>query len=149
MRVLVAAAALTLVPALSTPQSLGEVASRQARQRSSGEHSAKVYTDADLLATEPVTVPVPASTANTNPAASAERRARVAPGDTALPRSLAGAPASLVDPVRAQLDREETDRRQRESYWRQLAAATRQRVEATQRAYDETCGRGLIVPTGG
>lgn len=160
MRVPAVAVALWLVPTLAAPQSLGEAARKQARKRSAGAPASKVYTETDLRPSgerleEVVTAPA-AETNAAAPGAPAGLPAAGKPASVRLPEPGSGWPpttpgltATTGDAVRAQLDREEAIRKQQERSWRQRASQVLARLEATQREYDATCGRGLIVVVGG
>jgi hypothetical protein len=130
--------ALCLAPALAAPQSLGDAARRQARERSTQAPATRVYTEADLRPKGDAPEGVPADPSAT------ETRTEAA----AVP--VASAPAlTSEDAVRAQLDRETEARKQRERFWRQLAGAALARLAAAQREHDAACGPGVLVLTGG
>jgi hypothetical protein len=146
MRFPAVAVALWLVPTLAMPQSLGDVARKQARKRSAGAPATKVYTDTDLRPAGGRTEGAPAET-------TAEPSARAGGADTALVQWPPSAPrpaATAEDALRAQLDREEGARRGRERYWRQSAGQALAQIESMQREYEASCGRSrLIVVSGG
>jgi hypothetical protein len=141
MRVPVAAAALCLAPALVSSQSLGDAARQQSRQRAERPPTARVYTDVDLrsgtdAAAAEVTGPSSVS----------------AEGDGAAPPpppEASGAPVETEATVRARLDREAAERRERESRWRGLARYTRARLQIARREQDVACGPGALVLAGG
>ena len=130
MRVPVVAVLLCLAPALAAPQSLGDAARRQARKRTTEAPAARVYTGEDL---RPET-DVPGPSRGRNRAGHGE--AETAATDAAPPPP---APAT-EDAVRAQLDREAAERKQRERYWRQRAGAAHARLASAQREHDTVCG---------
>jgi hypothetical protein len=145
MRVPLVTLALGLAPALALPQSLGDAARRQAQDRAKrAPAAAKAYTDGDLRAQGADTA---SSVRETTPAA-------VPPSETpegadavaALPRTLA---PDGEDPVRAQLDREAEERKQRELRWRRSAAQARARLDAAMREHAAACGPGQLVLPGG
>jgi hypothetical protein len=138
MRAAVVAVTLCLAPALAAPQSLGDAARRQARERSKQALLPRVYTEADLHGKGDTAASAPADP----PAPSTRSDAH------------AGTEAPAVkgmseDAVRAQLDREAEARKERELAWRRLARAAFARLAAAQRGYDAACGPGVVVLTGG
>jgi len=137
MRVPVVAVALCLAAALAAPQSLGDAARRQTHKRSTEAPATRVYTDADLSPKGDAPDGAPANL-------SAPRTPLAAD----LP--VASAPVSTSeDAVRAQLDRETGERKQRERSWRQLAAVARAHLAAAQSEHDAVCGPNVLVLTGG
>ena len=138
MRVAVVTVALSLAPALAAPQSLGDAARKQARERSKQTLPPRVYTEADLQgegdtpASAPADLPAPST------------RAKVHAGT-----ATAGVKEESEDAVRARLDREADARKQRELAWRRLARAALARLAAAQTGYDAACGSGAVVLTGG
>jgi hypothetical protein len=137
MRAAVVTVALFLAPALALPQSLGDAARKQARERSK-QPPPRVYTETDLHesgdapAAAPADPPAP-STGTDAPAGSATQSAK----------------EKSEDAVRAQLDREAEARKERERKWRRLAGAARARIAEAQRGYDAVCGSGAVVLPGG
>jgi hypothetical protein len=138
MRAAVVIVALSLAPALAAPQSLGDAARKQARERSRQALPPRVYTEADLHgkgetpAGTPADLPAPSTRAD-------------APAGTATP----AVKETSEDAVRAQLDREAEARKERERAWRGLARAALARLAEAQRGYDAACGSGAVVLTGG
>jgi hypothetical protein len=140
MRVPVVAILIGLFPAFAVPQSLGDAAQRQAARRAteaSAPAKERVYSDEDLRRGAEVPDVVPPVSGATEPAASDD-----------LP------PASALEaeePVRAELDREAAERKQREQYWRQASGSARARLASAQRQLDAVCGTGerVLVLTGG
>jgi hypothetical protein len=145
MRVPVVAVALCLAPALAAPQSLGDAARRQARKRATGAPAAKVYTGEDLRPETDVPGAVPAVAGETGAVPPIAAGTETAAADAAPP-----SPAlATEDAVRAQLDREAAERKQRERHWRQVAGAAHARLASAQREHDAVCGPGILVLTGG
>lgn len=142
MRVPVVVVLLCLAPALAAPQSLGDAARRQARKRTTEAPAVKVYTGEDLRAEPDAPGTVPSEAGTVSPVGGETETAAT---DAAPP------PPALAteDAVRAQLDREATQRSQRERYWRQLAGAAHARLASAQREHDTVCGPGILVLTGG
>jgi len=138
MRAAVVTVALLLAPALALPQSLGDAARKQARERSKQPPPPRVYTEADLHENEdaPDTVPV-------DPPAPSTR------ADAAAGTATQSAKATSEDEVRAQLDREAEQRKEREREWRGMARVALARIAEAQRDYDAACGSGAVVLTGG
>jgi len=141
MRVPVVVVAVCLAPALAAPQSLGDAARRQARKRSTEAPAARVYTAEDL-----------------RPETDAPGAVSSVSGETGTVRSVGGETETATPPppalateetVRAQLDREEAERKQREGYWRQVAAAAHARLASAQREHETVCGPGVLALTGG
>jgi len=138
MRAAVVIVALSLAPALAVPQSLGDAARKQARERSRQALPPRVYTEADLHgkgetpASAPADLPAPSTRADAH-------------AETANP----AVKETSEDAVRAQLDREAEARKQRELAWRGLARAALARLAAAQGGYDAVCGSGAVVLTGG
>jgi hypothetical protein len=134
MRVPVVAVLLSLAPALAAPQSLGDAARRQARKRTTEAPAAKVYTGEDLRPETDAAVDVPGET-------------ETAATDAAPPPPT---PATETeDDVRALLDREAAERKERERYWRAASSLARGHLASAQREYDAVCGPGVLVLTGG
>jgi hypothetical protein len=138
MRAAVAIVALSLAPALAAPQSLGDAARRQARERSKQAPAPRVYTDADLHGKEESPASAPADLA-------APSTRSDAPDETVTP----GANEASEDAVRDRLDREAEARKERELTWRRLAREAVARLTTAQRGYDAACGGGGAVLTGG
>ena len=137
MRVLVAAVAVLLGPSFASADSLGGAARKQAQRRDkprAGE--AKVWSDADLAAR-------PSAPAEESAASAEPTSTQAAPSDATAPVR-----STDEDQLRRDLEREERARRQKESYWRQSAAAARARVENARQAYDYVCAGGTLL-TGG
>jgi len=135
------AVALCLAPALATPQSLGDAARRQALRRGTEAPAPKVYTGEDLPPK------ADASEAASSVAAEPEAVPPVA-GEAA---EVGSPPPALAaeDAVRAQLDREAAERKERERYWRRVTGAARARLAAAQHEHDAVCGPLVLVLTGG
>jgi hypothetical protein len=145
VRIPVVAIALCLAPALAAAQSLGDAAERQARKRGKEAPAARVYTGEDLRPSE-------ADVAEADPPVAGEPEAvPSAAGEPASAAEVVSPPPEHVaeDAVRAQLDREAAERKQRERYWRQVAGAARARLASAQRGHDAACGPGVLVLTGG
>jgi hypothetical protein len=142
MRVPVVAVLLCLAPALAAPQSLGDAARRQARKRTTEAPAARVYTGEDLRPETDTPAAVPSEAGTVSPVGGETETAAV---DVALPPS---APAE-EDAVRAQLDREAAERKERERYWRAASALARSHLAWAQREHDTVCGPGVLVLTGG
>ncbi len=138
MRFAVVTVALSLAPALAAPQSLGDAARKQARERSKQTLPPRVYTEADLHVTGDTPVSAPADL----PAPSTRADAHAGTANPAVKET-------SKDAVRAQLDREAEGRKERELAWRTLARAALARLAAAQGNYDAVCGSGAVVPTGG
>ena len=138
MRIPVVAFALCLVPALGAPQSLGDAARRRAQTRASQPPPTRVYTDADLRTKgdKPERAPV-------DPSASEETV------DAAAVPAAAVSGRTAEDTLRAQLDREGEQRKQREAFWRRQAGAALARLAAAKRDHDAVCGPGVLILTGG
>lgn len=133
MRVLVALVAVSLGPSLGAADSLGAAARKQAQRRDQPRATeVKVFSDADLAARPDA--PAQESAANATPADA---------GDAA-----AGDRSPDEDQLRRDLEREERKRSQQEAYWRQAAAACRERVANAKQAYDYVCAGGTLL-TGG
>jgi hypothetical protein len=144
MRVPVVTVALCLAPALALPQSLGDAARRQAKKRTEQAPTpAKSYTDADLHtgATESAAL----TPAGTSPG-TATAQSAAAP---AVPPVASARPSESEDAVRAQLDREAEQRRQRERWWKQAALDKIARLERARQEYDAACGAGALIAAGG
>lgn len=136
MRVLLVLVAVLLGPSLSAADSLGAAARKQAQRRDQPRPTeVKVFSDADLTAR-------PDAPAEQD-AASAEPSTPAAESDAA-----GGDRAPDEEQVRRDLEREERKRRQQEAYWRQAAAACRERVANAKQAYDYVCAGGTLL-TGG
>jgi hypothetical protein len=135
--------ALCLSPALALGQSLGDAARRQGDRRAGhAPATAKTYTDADLH-------PEESETAAANPRDAAPDTSTTADAGRAVaPLPPAGEPAT-EDAVRAQLDREAEQRREREFLWRGRAREARAHVEAARRERDAACGPTVLVLSGG
>ena len=142
MRVPVVVVALCLAPALAAPQSIGDAARRQARKRTTEAPAARVYTGEDLRPANDAPGAVPAGAGTGSPVGGETEAAAV---DAAPPPS---APAT-EDDVRAQLDREAAERKERERYWRAASALARSHLASAQREHDTVCGPGVLVLTGG
>jgi hypothetical protein len=153
VRVPVVVLVLLSIPALVSPQSLGDAARQQAKKRAAPAPAAKSYSDADLPAKPeeqapkaPETTPSPAAEmAGERPADSARgeaaaqrppRRATAQPG-AALPMS--------EEEVRRQLDAEAAERKRQETHWRGLCRDALNRIEQAQRAYDTLCGPNKLA----
>ena len=145
MRVPVVVVAVCLAPALAAPQSLGDAARRQARKRSTEAPAARVYTAEDLRPETDAPGAVPSVSRETGTVRSVGGEAETAATDAAPP------PPALAteETVRAQLDREEAERKQRERYWRQVAGAAHARLASALREHDTVCGPGVLALTGG
>jgi hypothetical protein len=135
MRAAVVILALPLAPALAAPQSLGDAAQKQARERSK-QTVPRVYTEADLHE-------------KGDPPASAPADLPAPPADAQAGTATRGAKQESEDAVRARLDRDAAARKTQELAWRGLARAAAARLEQAQRGYDAACGSGPVVPTGG
>jgi hypothetical protein len=138
MRVPVVAVVLCLAPALASSQSLGDAARQQERERAARPAPRKVYTDVDLQPPD-------------DPAAGEDSAAPIVADEEtpAVERDAAGAPVETTDALRARLDREERERKRRESSWKQRARAVRARLETARREHEVACGPGVLVLTGG
>jgi hypothetical protein len=143
VRVPAAVLALCLGPALALGQSLGDAARRQAEKRAGrSPATAKTYTDADLQAEESEAA---AASPQDAPASTSPTPDR---GPAVTPPTAPGGPAT-EDAVRAQLDREAEQRRERELVWRRRARQARARVDTAKREHDAVCGPAVLVLTGG
>jgi hypothetical protein len=138
MRAAIVIVALSLAPALAAPQSLGDAAQRQARERSKQTLPPRVYTEADLHGKGDTPVSAPPDLPATSTRADAH-------AGTVTP----AVKEASEDAVRAQLDREAEARKERELEWRRLARAALARLAAAQDGYDAACGSGAVVLTGG
>ena len=138
MRDAVVIVALSLAPALAAPQSLGDAARKQARDRSKQTLPPRMYTEADLHGQGDAPASAPADL----PALSTRADAHAG---TATP----SAEEESEDAVRARLDREAEAREKRERAWRGLARAALARLAEAQRGYDAVCGSGAVVLPGG
>ncbi len=103
MRVAVVTVALSLAPALAAPQSLGDAARKQARERSKQTPPSRVYTEADLH----VKGDTPVCAPPVRPASSTRAEAHAGTANPAVKEM-------SEDAVRAQLDREAEARKERE-----------------------------------
>lgn len=116
MRVPLVVAALCLVPSLVAAGSLGEAARREATKRAKALQGSRSYSDSDLSASP--------GAAPATPLSAEDGSGAPVPAE----ETLSG------DALRAQLDRDEQERRTREQYWRDLA---RQALAAIERAQGE------------
>jgi len=141
MRVPIFAVVLCLAPALVFPQSLGDAARQQSRQRATRPEPAKVYTDADIRPrADPAAAEAPAPSDVT------------VDGDGEAPSSTPeaeGAPLETEAEIRARLYREEEARREREAWWRNRARLAQARLQVARRVHDIACGPGVLLLTGG
>jgi hypothetical protein len=145
MRVPLVTVALCLAPALVLPQSLGDAARLQAKRRTERAPAvAKAFTDDDLRAEA-------GATATADAEGTSSARAEPGPPDGAAGAAVV-APERAPAPdeaVRAQLDREADQRKQRELLWRQRAGQALARLDAAHREHDVVCGPGVLALTGG
>ena len=134
MRVLVAAVAVLLGASFASADSLGSAARKQAQRRDKPRATeARVFSDADLAAR-------PSAPAEESAASAEPTSTQAAPSDATAPVR-----STDEDQLRRDLEREERARRQKESYWRQSAAAARARVENARQAYDYVCAGGTLL----
>jgi hypothetical protein len=112
LRVPVVAAALCLIPSLATSQSLGDAARREAKKRADPAPATMSYSDADLRS-------------GAEPPEAEDATTEATPVARPTPEE-----------VRAQLDREEDERKQREARWRALCSQALARIEQAQNDSD-------------
>lgn len=106
MRVPIVAAALCLIPSLTTSQTLGEAARKQAKQRVGEAPAVRSYSDADLRS------------------------------EGEQPEAIDATAPPPEEVVRAQLDRDQRERQQLEGRWRALARQALACVEKAQSELD-------------
>jgi hypothetical protein len=146
MRVPIAVLVACSVPALASPQSLGDAA-RSAAGKRAPEAAAKPYTDDDLRAHHLVEVAAP-------PSPAVRATASAPAGTSAKPKSLQpaspqAATLATTDPVREMLDREADRRRQRDQSWKAVALASVDRLRRAERMYQAACSPQAIAMAGG